>query len=214
MKQLLFASLNLPSLDCEKLVFGLKKLPESAWFYDQYRNTFMAPMLSRGGSTSFKEVKNINTEKKYAWTPLAPPVLKEYFQHFIFNWMDPLPRIMILKTEPHKANQEHIDCTPAEFHSMQPKFRYVLQGNVDDLYFLTKSNKVYAPKTKKPFIMNGAWPHGMLNRSQEVKYTLCAGAPWMGAQTYPEFEQTLSISKDDLPQDYARYFEADPVIQR
>lgn len=209
MKRLLFSSLDLPTLNCEKLVQELSKLPKDAWGRDPYRNTLMLPILTREGAIQRTGIRNITLDKDFFWTDHAPQMLRDYFENHIFTWMKPRPRIMILKTEPGEANYEHIDCTRDEFGRPIYKFRYVLQGHVEDLYFLTKSKKnIYAPKTNKPFIMDGTWPHGMENRSTRTKFTLCAGAPWDDETSYPFLgSEKLFIHESELPDNYDSLFE-------
>lgn len=208
MSRLLFASLNLPELDCEKIVKALMRLPEKAWGYDSYRHTYMAPMLTRKGEVERKHIRNLNLDENFLWTEFAPQSLRDYFEKYIFNWMQPIPRIMILKTGPQSANHEHIDCEKNVFGPPHYKFRYVLQGNTSDLYFITRNNHLYAPDVHKPFIMDGGWPHGMRNRCSQVKYTLCAGAPWEGAGSdWLHGPEKVFISNNELPEQYEDYFE-------
>ena len=124
---------------------------------------------------------------------------------------------MVLKTPPHDRNQEHIDCNQKKMGSMQHKLRIVLQGNVDTLYYVTKTDKIYPPKNKEgiPFIIDGSWPHGMFNNTDGEKYTITIGAPWTG-ENNSEYTELLSqsINNDTLyknghlmPADIDHFFE-------
>ncbi len=206
MDNLLFASLKLPSLDCKAVVDELKQLPESAWVYDSYRNIRALPLLTRGGQTAPQDFINLSQDQKFLWTPYTPQVLQNYFEEHIFPWMNPIPRIILLKTDPQTANHEHIDCTIGQFRTRQHKFRYVLQGNVEDLYFITKDKKIFVPQTDRPFIMDGAWPHGMVNNSDQPKFTVSAGAPWAGSDNYPSFDKTVAVPASEMPEDFEKYF--------
>lgn len=208
MNRLVFSDLNLPQIDCEKVVYKLQQLPEKVWQFEPYRKTFIAPMLTRIGVFEGREVLNVKRDADFIWTPYAPEILKEYCEKYIFNWIKPVPRIMILRTFAGVANHEHIDCTKAAFGKPQYKFRYVLQGHVSDLYFMTTKNNVYVPEVNRPFIMDGGWPHGMQNFSGKTKYTLCVGAPWDG-----KFDRSLlrginlSLDEDLMPQLNDTFFE-------
>lgn len=209
MDRLIFASLNLPALDCEELVKKLMQLPKEVWGYDSYRHTFIAPMLTYQGDVSRNSIRTFKSNEKFSWTEFAPQVLKDYFENHIFHWMNSKPRVMILRTDSNSANREHIDCTKEVFGRPHYKFRYVLQGNVNDLYFITNNKRIYAPDTHKPFIMDGGWPHGMVNRSSQIKFTICAGAPWSGhgSDLYQGLEKVV-VREQDLPQLSEDYFEA------
>lgn len=208
MNRLVFSDLNLPQIDCEKLVYELQRLPEKVWQFEPYRNTFIAPMLTRIGVLEGREVLNVKCDADFIWTRHAPQILKDYCQKFIFNWIKPVPRIMILRTFPGVANHEHIDCTRAVFGRPHYKFRYVLQGNVSDLYFMTKEKNFYAPEVDRPFIMDGGWPHGMQNSSEKIKYTLCVGAPWDGKCDSSLLGRvSLTLDECKIPQLNEKFFE-------
>lgn len=105
-------------------------------------------------------------------------------------------RVMIIVTPPGERNPLHIDCSPQKFNTIQQKFRFVIQGNVSDLSFVTKNGVEHRPEeTDKPFIMEGKWPHYMHNHSSKRKYTLAVGWPWE-----PNFqsEQYVTLIKKSI----------------
>ena len=115
---------------------------------------------------------------------------------------------MLLKTRPYKENKIHIDCSPDRFHTTQNKLRIVLQGLTDSLYFETKQGRVYAPQTEKPFLIDGAWPHGMINSSYLPKYTICLGSPWTQSNSYPALKPLMyKDTTKNLPINYEKYFD-------
>ena len=209
-ENLLFSFLNLPMLNSLPVLHSLRSIPESKYFFDPYRNTFMLSIFTDEGS--IQKVRNRGLAKK--WTQFACKELRTYFEQHIFPWMEPLGRIMILKTPPKQENYIHIDCNKASFGYIQHKFRIVLQGTTDSLYFLTKSGKVYIPRgdTGRPYIIDGSWPHGMENTTNTEKYTLCLGAPWTGReQKYYDILQNYSMNhlwKQDyqLPDHFEQFF--------
>ncbi len=203
----LFAGLNLPTMSCEQALAELALVPETAWIWDAYRETKMLPLMTQTGEASASAVGELYLKSDFLWTSNAPKVIKDYFEQHIFNWLKPRPRIMILKTEAHCKNKEHIDCAPNVFHLRQHKLRYVIQGNSDTLYFITKQGNITIPNTNQPFLINGAWPHGMHNNGDLPKYTICVGAPWSGADHYPQLNLILPSAPYELPEHYENYFD-------
>jgi hypothetical protein len=222
-KNILFTYLQLPKCDTKKIIADIKKIPSDAWFYDPYRKTTMLTLHSQGGGTSGKDTIVKKDGNEFVWTKNAPIDLIDYCEKYIFNWMQPRGRIMVLKTPPNDRNEEHIDCNKKKMGTIQHKLRIVLQGNVDTLYYVTTTDKVYPPKNKEgiPFIIDGSWPHGMLNSTNNEKYTITIGAPWTGANN-PEYTDLLSqsLNKDTLykdgyvmPTDLDQFFE-NPIQKR
>lgn len=213
-KQLLCATLSFPEIDKQQCVEKFKSLSESYWFYDQYRHTSMLPVMTMGGVGGMKGASNFRGKQPYEWLPYIPKELIEWFENYIFPWMGMRARISLLKTQPSQINNIHIDCSPASFNQRQHKFRVVLQGRTDTLYFVTKTNKeMRLYDTEHPFIIDGSWPHGMTNFSKEEKYTIAVGAPWNGLDTYSNIISATYLNREyHLPEDYQQYF--DPVYNK
>ena len=205
-KNILFASLKLPEINRNQALKEMNEISESEWIWDDYRATSMLPIMTKDGKSSHHSLFNIKKEGDHIWTSNAPKTLINYFEDHIFNWITCRPRIVILKTDPTMSIKEHIDCQPFEFGLRQLKFRYVLSGDTSSLYFLTETGNVHAPETNLPFLIDGSWPHGMLNNSNKQKITVCLGAPWNGEVRYPEFETTLLKEDVTLPDNYKDYF--------
>ena len=94
--------------------------------------------------------------------------------------MEPLGRVTILRTPVGYGLNVHLDSTEDEIGTLQHKFRIVLNGNVDKLYFIDKQlNEVYIPDNYHTYILDGSHPHA-LKPGTEEKVTLCIGAPWTG----------------------------------
>jgi hypothetical protein len=211
-KNILFAGLTLPEIDREKILFELLKIESRHWIKDSYRCTEMLPVMTQNGRYDRSSLLNIGEtlfeqKRDFTWTELAPQTLKEYFEQFIFSWVNPRPRIVILKTKPYQSNNIHIDCTPQEFGSKQLKLRLVVSGRVDSLYFLTQDGEVRPPEIRSPFLIDGSWPHGMHNDYHEDKITSCVGAPWTGSEIYPLFNTLIQKSDYKLPSNFKSYFE-------
>ena len=113
---------------------------------------------------------------------------------------------MALITQPNFSNYEHIDCDPHELNTRQHKFRIVLQGKTDTLYFITDKGSITAPDIEGAFIMDGGWPHGMVNSTNEIKVTLALGAPWTGNDSYDNINLLMDRSMHNMPVDLTNYW--------
>lgn len=176
---------------------------------DEYRQCYHVPIMY-----DFKP-------GNFSWTPYAIPYtsLREWAEDVLFP-MFGKSRIMIITTPSGVTNPPHIDCDREKFYNtLQHKFRYVLQGNIDDLYFMNDTGDVQTPSgPDKPFVMSGKWPHYMTNNSNDTKFTLALGAPWDGSiedknyvdllnKSYGTFGDYYLGADFDLPQDYETLFE-------
>lgn len=205
---ILAAKVNLPPIDKQLAVASIKDIPEDKWFWDTYRHTNMLPLMTMGGLDGREGTSHYRERQVYEWVDYAPAVITKWFDTHVFPWLGMKSRVMCLKTKPHTPNEEHIDCSRHVFGSRQHKFRIVLQGRTDTLYFITKQGNVKLFNTDGPFIMDGSWPHGMINDTDEEKYTLAVGAPWCGRPHYgPEVYEYIHRNVDELPDDYTKYFD-------
>lgn len=206
-KKIVFLPLDLPKLDIPyERIYA--KLPNS--IEDRYRNCNHIPIIvDTPGSRNKQEFL------KYTEESNDFPEIIEYLETYIKPFMVNLPRAMIISTPPGGKNKIHIDCSRKKFDTLQLKFRIVLHGSTDTLYFLDKNKKQFAPSIgNQPFLMAGEWPHGMDNTSDYYKFTLGLGAPWDCELNKP-FTNLVerSIKKYDcvwndfeLPNNYERYF--------
>lgn len=175
---------------------------------DNYRNCFHVPMM-------------MMADGGFVWTDISKefPDLIEWAEDVIFPWTG-RSRIMIITTPSAQENPPHIDCSPEMFNTLQHKFRYVLQGNIDDLIFMSDQGDIHLDETiDKPFIMSGKWPHYMKNNTNNTKFTFAFGAPWDGNLEDATYKNVLNRSYDRysnlyksfdglrLPTDYQDYYE-------
>ena len=105
---------------------------------------------------------------------------------------------MIICTRAGEENPPHIDCSPDKFDkTLQHKWRMVLHGDVDSLYYITETTPdkeiIPANVKERPFMMSGSWPHGMRNNSNQMKFTLAMGSPW-DADTTDGYTQLIENS--------------------
>lgn len=203
---LLFASVDLPILDCSKAANEILSIHESFSFWDDYRYTQMIPLMTKKGTYARTSIGN-NEEGDFSWVDCTPKIIIDWFEEVVFPWTKCKSRIMALITHPDVKNYEHIDCEEHEINTKQHKFRIVLQGQTDTLYFKTKHGDISAPNIKKPFIMDGGWPHGMYNRSNQIKVTLALGAPWRGNEYYNNINVLLKRDDYEMPETLDPYFQ-------
>jgi hypothetical protein len=207
---MLFARVNLPLLDKKLATQKIMELEERHWFWDPYRATRMLPLMTKDGQGGSRGAQNNRTSNGFAWLPYTPDVVKQWFDNIVFPWMGQSTRIMALLTQPNSENNEHIDCDPHKMGTMQHKFRVVLHGDTNTLYFKTKQGDVQVPNIDSCFIMDGSWPHGMRNNSNDFKLTLAAGAPWEGKPNYDNVDVLLQKSAYVMPEDFDKYFNKKP----
>lgn len=209
MKKMLFSELDIPLIDKAKTVEWLTSIPEDYWFFDTYRKCFMLPIMTRNGRSTKADMLQHNVKTNiadFSWVHFTPNFIKKYFKKNIFNWTKMKSRIVVIRTMAKKENPVHIDCFPEGFNKKQYKLRIVVQGTSDTLYFKTRSGKTWAPFTEKPFIMDGSWPHGMINSSHLDKYTICFGSPWTYSEHNPNLNTLMFANSEELPKDYRKYF--------
>jgi len=198
---LLFASVNLVALDQKEAANQILAIPDRYSFWDDYRHTKMIPLMSKGGMIASNSLPG-----EFNWNAHTPKLISDWFDNIVFPWMGMKSRVMALITQPGVANYEHIDCDPHELNTRQHKFRIILQGRTDTLYFITKDGNKYAPSVEGPFLMDGGWAHGMVNTTDEVKVTLAVGAPWTGNEQYDNIEILMNRNDYEMPEDLTPYW--------
>ena len=198
---LLFASVDLPMFDKREATSEIFKIANKS-FWDTYRLTTMVPLMTKTGD---QKASNY-LPGDFKWAEYAPTILVDWFESVGFPWLGMRTRVMALITEPNFANAEHIDCKLHEINTRQHKFRIVLQGNTDTLYFKTTQGNMAVPSVQTPFLMDGGWVHGMHNTATERKVTLALGAPWNGLDNYGD-EVKLLMNRNDfqMPGDLTPY---------
>ena len=204
MNELLFATVNFPLLDKAHAVDTIMDTPRKYWWWDSYRTTNMLPLMTRSGKSGHDGSDNGGVNE-FEWVGYTSNEIRDWFEDIIFPWMGQRARIMALLTEPNFSNAEHIDCDENQVGSRQHKFRYVIQGHTDSLYWITDVGKINAPAVDQPFLMDGGWPHGMINNSSKLKLTLAVGAPWTGNENYDNINVIQSKSDYYLPNNWREY---------
>lgn len=181
---LMFASVNIPILDKKLAAEQILAIDTQYRFFDNYRGIAMIPLMTKNGEAGKLGSDNRINDGNFNWVDYTPQVIINWFENIVFPWAGTKARIMALITMPGEENNEHIDCDKKELNSQQHKFRIVLQGTTSTLYFITDNGIVRPPDIEGSFVMDGGWPHGMTNYSDEIKVTLAMGAPWNGKEDY------------------------------
>ncbi len=201
----MFATVNLPLLDKEQAAREILAIPDDKSFWDSYRYTKMIPLMTKGGIGSRFGASN-ERDDEFKWTEHTPLCISQWFESAVFPWINTPARVMALITMPGVSNYEHIDCNPDELATLQHKFRIVVQGRTDTLYFKTTDGDKYVPNVDKPFIMDGSWPHGMENFTKEIKVTLALGAPWAGKKEYNDIDVLMDNTLYQIPEDLSSFW--------
>jgi hypothetical protein len=124
-----------------------------------------------------------------------------WLEDHVFAWSRPA-RMRIITTPPGEKNAPHIDCSPKKFGTLQHKFRYVFRGNISSLTFINNDQKVSIPSVDKCYLMDGSWPHEMINNTNDRKYTLTLGAPWEPQLDEEKYLQILKTSYNKYKEFY------------
>ena len=178
-----FAALNLSITDQDRnmMLSEVLSADESSWHLNEFRGCKMLPVYNSGGQLGGQSTTKSNfdifdfTEPAQSWLH-TQKILKEK----ILPWLLPEGRVTILKTPAGHGLNVHLDSTEDEIGSLQHKFRIVLNGNIDKLYFIdAHNNKVNLPDNYNTYVLDGSHPHALDPGTQE-KITLCIGAPWKG----------------------------------
>jgi len=160
----------------------VKNVPDQMHHYNEFRGCRMIGIYNGGGRLGGR-VPGIDTkEGKFEYTLAGKecPTIQKVCEEKIFPFMNPAGRVTILRTEPGCGLNIHLDSTLKEVRTRQHKFRLVLNGNIEKLFFMdSKGNRVYVPKHYDCYSMDGSHPHS-IDPGKEEKITLCVGAPWHG----------------------------------
>ena len=121
----------------------------------------------------------------------------------IWPWMEPHGRMTILRTPAGVGLKTHMDAHEHEIGTLQHKWRLVLHGEIDKLYFIDAThNSTYVPSTHRCYVLDGAHPHALQEGNTE-KMTLCIGAPWHGEPNDEyhrllDYDNSLLITRPDI----------------
>lgn len=159
----------------------VKMINESHWYHDKFRGCYILPLYNGGGTTGAPKEGVIRSKGNMIFTEAGKkcPTIEEIVLNRVFPFMDINGRMSVLKTKPGDHMNVHMDSNEQSVGTRQHKFRIVLNGEINKLYFLDKSlNKVYVPDHYNTYILDGTHPHSI--ETGEEKITICIGTPWRG----------------------------------
>jgi len=183
----------------------LLSIPDSYYQANDFRGCRILPIYNGGGLRGQREISGDTTVGEFQYTDVEPFFKRSIpiFEEKIFSWMDPAGRLNVLRTQPGYGLNTHLDTNVDEVGTRQHKYRLVLNGLIDKLWFLdANENKVHVPQCYDSYILDGSHPHS-LDPGTEEKITLCIGKPWNGqpTETYKKLVDnalfTMKVSRPD-----------------
>lgn len=173
---------NLPKISDEEL-------NDVDWFFVKFQGADMCSIYNTRKTENWIE----------GWALPETSVIRQTLENVIFPFLGGEGNVTIIKTRPGQALNEHVDAAGKEYGTIQYKFRWVLSGKLDTLYFLDENEQRHYIPPINAYVMNGAHPHGMDNSGDEVKYTLCVGSPWKSNETFLNNIKKLNANHLNLP---------------
>lgn len=182
-----FCAIDIGITEDEKKIIldELLSVPDSMYQSNSFRGCRILPIYNGGGVRGQREETGDTTVGEFVYTDVEPYIQKsiKIFEEKIFPWMKPAGRLNLLRTAPGLGLNTHLDTKASEVGTRQHKYRLVLNGKIDKLYFLdANGNKIYVPNCYDSYVLDGSHPHS-LDPGPEEKITLCIGKPWDGAPT-------------------------------
>lgn len=166
------------------------------WYSDNFRGCQILPLIN-GGGTIGAPPKGVQRDKgDMILTNAVKECYKtlEIIEHKIFPFMNMKTRVSVLKTKKDQGLNIHVDCGKHKLESVQHKFRIVLSGEIDKLFFLdSNNNKTYVPSNFNTYVLDGTHPHA-IDPGNEQKLTICFGTPWIG-----EYNKNYGKLLEDSP---------------
>lgn len=185
--------LGITDEDRKKIYDEIMSADEQQWHFNDFRGCYMLPVYNAGGKLGDKERGIKYGSFSYTDAIGEDSFTQKFLEQKVFPWMEPHGRVTILRTPAGQGLNVHLDSTEDEIGTLQHKFRIVLNGKVDKLFFIDKDhNKVYIPDNYNTYILDGSHPHS-LEPADEVKITLCIGAPWTG-QPNEKYQELIDNS--------------------
>jgi hypothetical protein len=160
-------------------------VPDKYYQGNEFRGCRILPVYNGGGVRGQREEVGDTSKGDFKYTDVEGFLKNsiKIFEKKIFSWMNPVGRLNVLRTKANLGLNVHMDTKADEIGTRQHKYRLVLNGNIDKLYFLDKdSNKIYVPDCYDSYVLDGSHVHS-LDPSDQEKITLCVGSPWDGKPT-------------------------------
>tara|TARA_B110000503_G_C6968189_1_gene338078 strand:- start:47 stop:706 length:660 start_codon:yes stop_codon:yes gene_type:complete len=212
-----FAAIDVGVTDKDRqlMLNEMLSIPDSYYSTNSFRGCRILHIYNGLGVRNKREGSN---QGAFKYTDIEPFIsnTKRILEEKVFPWMEPVGRINLLRTLPGHGLNVHLDSKAEEVGTRQHKYRIVLNGNIDKLYFLdAHGNNVYVPQCYNSYVLDGAHPHS-LDPGTEEKITICFGKPWDGNPTpqYKKFiDNSLFTMKVSRPADFDQSW-VDPYFNR
>jgi hypothetical protein len=187
MSNFTFCAINLEisQEEIQKMIDEVIKCDAEYWYDDAFRNCKLLPLFNGLGTVGAPPPGVQRSKGTMKWTKAGDecPTIKHIMETKVFPFMDNPGRISVLYTPANTAMNVHLDCNRNSIGKLQHKFRIVLKGEIDKLFFLDRNkNKVYVPNHYRFYILDGSHPHA-IDPGKEEKITICIGTPWVGNST-------------------------------
>ena len=173
---------NVTNLEKQLMLAEVLDIPDNLYHENGFRWCRMLGIYNGGGRLG-GPVKGRSTSKgkfKYTTAGERCPTIQSVLAEKIFPFMNPIGRVTILRTRAGSGLNVHLDTLENEIGTRQHKYRLVLNGEIDKLFFIDKNNeKVFMPNEYNSYVLDGSHPHS-IDPADEEKITLCVGAPWHG----------------------------------
>lgn len=170
-----FCPINTDDLLVEVFKKEIEALPETFWHYDKFRNCYILPLWNPSAQQDVVD-PSISGPNEFTEAAHQCPSIKQHLSPLLYKLNG---RLTVLKTLPTQLMNVHLDCKKSEVGTEQYKWRMVVKGDRNSLYFLDENNqKVYPNKNYSTYVMDGGHPHGIDQTDEKI--TICIGSKWRG----------------------------------
>lgn len=166
-----------------KIVEEIEGFSLEDWFWVDFQRCYMLPIYNaralKGDMRGWLKNKILNP-KLGKNSPLV-----EFLREKLFPYIEGEGNVTILRTPSKYKLRTHIDAAPEEVKMEKLKFRLVLKGDLNSLYFVdNEGGKKFFDIKHSAYLVNGAHPHGVQNFGETEKLTLCVGSPWEARKNF------------------------------
>lgn len=176
--------LNIDKATIETMLSEVRNVNQEHWYWDSFRGCSILPLINGNGTTGAPNgILRSKGDMTYTEASYECSTTVNTIENKVFDFMDIRTRVSVLKTQSNKGLNIHIDTGKKTLETRQHKFRIVLSGEIDKLFFLDSNNqKQYVPNDYNCYVLDGTHPHS-IDPGNEEKITICFGTPWTGNYT-------------------------------
>ena len=120
-------------VDKQQILSEINNLPDSDWYYVKFHGGWICGLYN-------DREENTGEWFPRGFNPNLPQdgAIVNAISNDIFPYVGGKGNITIIRTMPGDSLNDHLDSTPEEMGSSLPKFRWVLNGKLDTMYFFDK----------------------------------------------------------------------------